>query len=155
MIDQKKIEQILDESLQETDLFPVSVSVSGANVIEIILDSDTEVSIDRCTQINRTLTEALDQDQEDFELTVMSAGIGQPLKLLRQFRKLQDQEVEVRFKDGTKLLAILKNTTEEEVTLAYTERVAEEGKKRKVTVERERTLSRDLIQSVCEHLTFK
>ena len=73
-----------------------------------------------------------DRDEEDFSLTVASAGIGSELKSLRQYRKLIGREVEAVLKDGSKLTAVLKDASAEALTLSYSEKVAVEGKKRRV-----------------------
>lgn len=88
MIDTERIREIIDEKLAGTDLFLVGIRQSPSNEIEITIDSDTSVGIDRCAELSRAVEEAFDRDAEDFELTVMSAGIGQPLTMLRQYRKL-------------------------------------------------------------------
>ena len=128
MIDTERIREIIDEKLAGTDLFLVGIRQSPSNEIEITIDSDTSVGIDRCAELSRAVEEAFDRDAEDFELTVMSAGIGQPLTMLRQYRKLIGREVEAVLKDGSKLTAVLKDASAEALTLSYSEKVAVEGK---------------------------
>ena len=147
MIDTERIREIIDEKLAGTDLFLVGIRQSPSNEIEITIDSDTSVGIDRCAELSRAVEEAFDRDAEDFELTVMSAGIGQPLTMLRQYRKLIGREVEAVLKDGSKLTAVLKDASAEALTLSYSEKVAVEGKKRRVSVEE--------IKTTREHLRFK
>ena len=96
-----------------------------------------------------------DREEEDFSLTVMSAGIGQPLILPRQYRKMIGKEVEVVLKDGSKLIATLKSFSDDTLTLTYTEKVAVEGKKRKVATEIERSLALSDIKTTKEYLNFK
>ena len=162
MIDTERIREIIDEKLAGTDLFLVGIRQSPSNEIEITIDSDTSVGIDsgmlgidRCAELSRAVEEAFDRDAEDFELTVMSAGIGQPLTMLRQYRKLIGREVEAVLKDGSKLTAVLKDASAEALTLSYSEKVAVEGKKRRVSVERERTIPLAEIKTTREHLRFK
>ena len=155
MIDTERIREIIDEKLAGTDLFLVGIRQSPSNESEITIDSDTSVGIDRCAELSRAVEEAFDRDAEDFELTVMSAGIGQPLTMLRQYRKLIGREVEAVLKDGSKLTAVLKDASAEALTLSYSEKVAVEGKKRRVSVERERTIPLAEIKTTREHLRFK
>ena len=145
MIDTERIREIIDEKLAGTDLFLVGIRQSPSNEIEITIDSDTSVGIDRCAELSRAVEEAFDRDAEDFELTVMSAGIGQ----------LIGREVEAVLKDGSKLTAVLKDASAEALTLSYSEKVAVEGKKRRVSVERERTIPLAEIKTTREHLRFK
>ena len=145
MIDTERIREIIDEKLAGTDLFLVGIRQSPSNEIEITIDSDTSVGIDRCAELSRAVEEAFDRDAEDFELTVM----------LRQYRKLIGREVEAVLKDGSKLTAVLKDASAEALTLSYSEKVAVEGKKRRVSVERERTIPLAEIKTTREHLRFK
>lgn len=155
MIDVTRVREIAETQMEGTDLFVVEVRVSPANEIVVTVDSDTQVGIDRCVELSRSIEGALDREQEDFELTVMSAGIGQPLKMLRQYRKLIGRPVEVILKDGGKIVGNLTNASETSIAVEYEERVAVEGKKRKQLVTTRRELSLDEVKSTCEYLDFK
>jgi ribosome maturation factor RimP len=155
MIDVTRVREIAETQMEGTDLFVVEVRVSPANEIVVTVDSDTQVGIDRCVELSRSIEGALDREQEDFELTVMSAGIGQPLKMLRQYRKLIGRPVEVILKDGGKIVGNLTDASETSIAVEYEERVAVEGKKRKQLVTTRRELSLDEVKSTCEYLDFK
>lgn len=128
MIDAVRIREIAEAQMDGTDLFVVDVRVAPGNGIEVVVDSDTQVGIDRCVALSRAIEASLDREQEDFELTVTSAGIGQPLRMLRQYRKLIGREVEVVLKEGGKLVATLTDATGEAITVEYQEKAAVEGK---------------------------
>lgn len=155
MIDVTRVREIAETQMEGTDLFVVEVRVSPANEIVVTVDSDTQVGIDRCVELSRSIEGALDREQEDFELTVMSAGIGQPLKMLRQYRKLIGRPVEVILKDGGKIVGNLTDASETSIAVEYEKRVAVEGKKRKQLVTTRRELSLDEVKSTCEYLDFK
>lgn len=155
MIDAAHVREIAEAQMEGTDLFVVEVRVTPANEIVVTVDSDTQVGIDRCVELSRSIEEALDRDQEDFELTVMSAGIGQPLKYLRQYRKLIGSPVEVVLKDGGKIIGKLVDASDNQIVVEYEERVTVEGKKRKQLVTTRRELSLDEVKSTCEYLDFK
>ena len=155
MIDVTRVREIAETQMEGTDLFVVEVRVSPANEIVVTVDSDTQVGIDRCVELSRSIEGALDREQEDFELTVMSAGIGQPLKMLRQYRKLIGRPVEVILKDGGKIVGNLTDASETSIAVEYEERVAIEGKNRKQLVTTRRELSLDEVKSTCEYLDFK
>ena len=155
MIDAAHVREIAEAQMEGTDLFVVEVRVTPANEIVVTVDSDTQVGIDRCVELSRSIEEALDRDQEDFELTVMSAGIGQPLKYLRQYRKLIGSTVEVVLKDGGKIVGKLVDASDNQIVVEYEERVTVEGKKRKQLVTTRRELSLDEVKSTCEYLDFK
>lgn len=155
MIDAAHVREIAEAQMEGTDLFVVEVRVTPANEIVVTVDSDTQVGIDRCVELSRSIEEAFDRDQEDFELTVMSAGIGQPLKYLRQYRKLIGSPVEVVLKDGGKIIGKLVDASDNQIAVEYEERVTVEGKKRKQLVTTRRELSLDEVKSTCEYLDFK
>lgn len=155
MIDISLIQKIVAEKLESTDMFLVEIKQSPSNEIEVILDSDTSVGIDICIAVSRAVNDAFDRDQEDFELTVTSAGIGQPLKLLRQYRKLIGKEVDLVLKSGEKITATLTAAAENDIDVEYPEKVAVEGKKRKETVVRKRNFALSEIKTTREHLNFK
>ena len=88
-------------------------------------------------------------------ISVYSAGVGQPLRLLRQYYKLVGQPVEVVLKSGEKILATLKEVSPEAITIGYTEKRLVEGKKRKIDVEVEESYTFDQIKTTKEYLDFK
>ena len=94
-------------------------------------------------------------DEEDFSLTVMSAGIGSELKSLRQYRKLTGKSAEVLLTSGVKILAKLEEVTDEGITLSYEEKQAVEGKKKKQLVKVTRSYPFDQIKYTKEWLDFK
>jgi len=126
-----KIKEIAEQVLADSDMFVVDCACSPSNEIMLTIDSDTHVSIDACAEINRAIEAAFDRDEEDFSLTVASAGIGEELRMLRQYRKIVGSPVEVLLAGGTKILATLEAVDEDGITLAYDEKAAVEGKKRK------------------------
>ena len=155
MIDVKEIRQAAEAALEGTDRFVVDVKCSPANEIEIVIDADSAVDLDACVELSRAVEARFDREVEDFELSVYSAGVGQPLKLLRQYHKLVGSTVEVLLISGVKVLATLKEATPEAVTVAYTEKRLVEGKKRKVEVEVEESYAFDQIKWVNEYLDLK
>ena len=80
MIDCEKILAIADRELAGTDLFTVSCKCSPMNEVELLIDSDTHVTIERCVELSRKIEAEFDRYDEDFSLTVASAGIGSELK---------------------------------------------------------------------------
>ena len=155
MIDCEKILTIADRELSGTDLFTVSCKCSPMNEVELLIDSDTHVTIERCAELSRTIEAEFDREVEDFSLTVASAGIGSELKNIRQYRKLIGSSIEVLLFSGVKILAKLDAVSDEGITISYEEKQAVEGKKRKVLVNVERTFSFSEIKYTKEYLDFK
>lgn len=155
MIETQKIIAAAERQLQGTEMFVVGCSCSPGNEIELLIDSDTSVSIDACVALSRAIEAEFDRDTEDFSLTVASAGIGSELKCLRQYRKLIGRPVEVLLQSGIKITARLDAADEAGLTLSYEEKQAVEGKKRKQLVRVTRAYPFDEIKSTKEYLDFK
>ncbi|MBO7221019.1 MAG: ribosome assembly cofactor RimP [Alistipes sp.] len=154
-MDIKEITAVAEKALEGSDMFVVDCTIAPDNTIEIILDSDTRVSIDACAMLNHAIGEKFDRDVEDYSLTVASAGIGEPLKLVRQYKKLVGNSVEVLLKSGVKILATLDDVTEENITLSYDEAVVVEGKKKKQIQRTTHTYAYDEIKWTKEYLDYK
>ncbi len=155
MIDTQKIVDAAERFLEGTDSFVVECKVLPGNDVELTIDSDTRIDIDACVTLSRAVEAEFDRDEEDFSLTVGSAGIGSELKLLRQIVKCTGRSVEVLLQDGVKILAKLDAADEKGLTLSYEEKQAVEGKKRKQVVTVTRTYTHDQIKWVKEYLDFK
>ncbi len=140
------VESVLKE--QNQPFFLVEVKCSADNVLEVVVDGMSGVDIDSCAAISRGIESHLDRDSEDYELTVSSAGIGDPLKLTAQYLKHEHKEVSVVLKDGRKLQGIMSSPTEETFLLTYQKKVeAEPGKKKKVLRDFTETISREEVKS--------
>ena len=150
------------------------------------LDCDGEqagVGIEDCAQISREIGERLverlpkntvdgvEQDA-DFSLTVMSAGLGQPLRLGRQYQKLMRRalereslpRVDVLFKDGRKLNgAVLCGIgygggdadCPSAIEVMYEVKELLPGKKRKELVEKHEQIALEETKAVTEYFEFK
>lgn len=154
-MDIEKIKEIAGQALEGSDMFVVDCTCTPSNEITLTIDSDTHVTIDACAELSRAVEEALDRDEEDFSLTVTSAGIGEDLRTLRQYRKLVGSPVEVLLDSGVKILATLDDADGEGVTLSYDEKVAVEGKKRKELQHVVRRYTFDEIKYTREYLDYK
>ena len=155
MIDCKKITEIAERELTGTDMFVVECTCSPANEVELLIDSDSSVSIDTCVALNRAIDAEFDRDLEDFSLMVASAGIGSELRVLRQYLKLVGKPVEVLLRNGVKLLATLDAADEESITLSYDEKAAIEGKKKKELQHVVKRYTMDEVKYTKEHLDYK
>ncbi|MBQ3026579.1 MAG: ribosome assembly cofactor RimP, partial [Alistipes sp.] len=153
-MDIKEIAVVAEQALEGTDMFLVDCTITPDNTIDLTIDSDTSVSIDACAMLNRAIGERFDRDEEDYSLTVASAGIGEPLKLVRQYRKLVGESIEVLLKSGVKILATLDEVTDEAITISYDEAVVVEGKKKKQIQRTTHTYTYDDIKWAKEYLDY-
>ena len=141
MIDKTALEQVINEALEGTKMYLVTIKVSKDNIIDVALDSDEDITIDDCVAVNDAVLAAFDRDDEDYELTVGSYGITSPLLLPRQYRKNVGYEVEVLTADGRKLKGIIADADDEGFTLTTTVKKKLEGKKRPELVEEQERFS--------------
>ncbi len=164
MIELQDITAATQEALGDGDLFLVDVKMSAGDEIEIFIDSDGRgddgrlrgVTVDDCVALTKAIEAKFDRDEEDFALTVSSAGIGQPLKVLRQYKKLVDKQIEVVLVSGGKLVATLEAVDENwNMTLSYTEKQRVEGKKRYEKVAKTAILSPEMVKKSTEYIDFK
>ena len=146
----------VDAAVAERGCFIVDVTVSAANDVEIVLETEEGiVDWNDCAAIDAVMHAAFDQDAEDYSLTVSSAGLDRPFKVYRQFLKAVGSKVDVKFKGGRRLVATLTAATEDTVTLQYTALEAVEGKKKKEKVEHEEVCPLADINSVTPYIDFK
>jgi len=153
MIDKVKIAELVNEKLTE-DQFLVDVKVSSSNVIDIMVDSDTGISINQIVEISRFVESNLDREVEDFELSVFSAGLSEPLSLVRQYKKNIDKEIEVLLTNGQKLTGILIKADDQGIDLEVTTKEKPEGSKKKELVTRVHSLGYPEIKEAKKVLKF-
>ncbi|MBR4775147.1 MAG: ribosome assembly cofactor RimP [Bacteroidales bacterium] len=114
----EQIIQAVEAAVAERGCFLVEVSVSKDNDIEIIIEKEEGVvDWEDCGAIDKVVHEAFDQDVEDYALTVSSAGLDRPFKVLRQYQKAIGSKVEVWLKGGKKVKGTLEAASEEEITV--------------------------------------
>lgn len=154
-----KISEIIDavgDAIVARKCFIVEINVSKDNDVEIVIESeDSNVVLDDCVEISRRFEECFDRSVEDYSLTVTSAGLDQPFKVLKQYRKAVGTQVEAALKSGRKFVAELVGADEDAVTLKYTLREAVEGKKKKELVEHCDSFGYDELNYVRPHIDFK
>ena len=146
MIDRNVVSGIVNEWLEDKDYFLVDVSVSPDDKIVVEIDHAEGVWIDDCVELSRFIESKLDREEEDYELEVGSAGIGQPFKVLQQYLIHIGKEVEVLTKEGKKLEGVLKDANEENMTVTIQKKVKLEGSKRPKMVEEDVTYKYDEIK---------
>ena len=155
MIDWNIVSGIVGEWLEDKDYFLVDVTVSPDDKIVVEIDHAEGVWIDDCVDLSRFIESKLDREEEDYELEVGSAGIGQPFKVLQQYLIHIGREVEVLTKEGKKLDGILKDANEENMTLTIQKKVKPEGAKRPKLVDEDVTYTYDEIKYTKYLISFK
>ena len=133
----------------------VEVTVSKENDVEVVIESEEGiVDLEDCVAISRYFETVFDREKEDYSLTVTSAGLDQPFKVLKQFEKAVGSKVEVSLKGGRKMVALLSAVDKDSITLTYSVKEAVEGKKKKELVEHTDRFEMDQVNAVRPYITF-
>ena len=156
MINKETVTALVEEWLQGNDYFLVDVIFGADDKIVIEIDHADGVWIEDCAELSRFLQERLGDELGDFELEVGSAGIGQPFKVIQQYRNHVGKEVEVLTVDGQKLQGILKAVNDDETfVVTVKEKQHQEGKKRPVLVEVDKSFAISSVKYCKYLLNFK
>ena len=155
MIDKNYVNKLVEEWLEDKDYFLTDLTISPDDRIVVEIDHEEGVWIEDCVELSRFIESHLDREQEDFELEVGSAGIGQPFKVLRQYEIHQGENVEVLTTEGRKLQGVLHDVTEQGFMLTVEEKVREEGAKRPKLVSRDINLTFEQVKWTKYLLIFK
>lgn len=137
MISKKKVKQLINERIEELDngLFIVELWISASNQIKVEIDKyEGNVSVDDCIRVSRNVEHNLDREEEDFELSVSSAGLDKPLRVYAQYKKNIGRDVKVKRKEGGKIEGTMIDATPEQITIQTSHKEAIEGKKKKELV---------------------
>ncbi|MBD9111334.1 ribosome assembly cofactor RimP [Bacteroides nordii] len=155
MIEKKTVCQIVEEWLEGKDYFLVEVTVSLDDKIVVEIDHAEGVWIEDCVELSRFIESKLNREEEDYELEVGSAGIGQPFKVVQQYYNHIGSEVEVLTKSGKKLAGVLKEADEEKFVVTVQKKVKLDGAKRPKLMEEDETFRYDEIKYTKYLISFK
>ena len=155
MIDKNVVKKLVDEWLQDQEYFLVDIEISPDNRIVVEIDHADGVWIEDCVALSRYIEERLSRDDEDYELEVGSAGLGQPFKVHQQYVNFVGKEVEVLDADGKKVKGILKAVDGNDFTVGVEEKVKVEGKKRPVKQEVDHVFQMDKVKYTKYIISFK
>jgi ribosome maturation factor RimP len=155
MITAEQIQALITPLMENTDLFLVEVNVRPGNKIEVILDRDSGLTIEQCTEVHRHILRELDRDVEDYSLDVSSPDISKPLKISRQYIKNIGREVAVKLRDKSKFVGELIAANDMDFTIRFEEKILPEGKKKKEVVVREVKIEYTNAQETKVQISFK
>ena len=146
MIDKNVVKKLVEEWLQDKEYFLVSIEISPDDRIVVEIDHADGVWIEDCVALSKYIEDHLIRDEEDYELEVGSAGLGQPFKVPQQYINFIGKEVEVLDADGKKVKGILKAVEGNDFTVGVEEKVKVEGKKRPVKQEVDHVYQMDKVK---------
>lgn len=118
---QQRLEELARETIAEDNqYFLVDVKVHPKKKLQVFIDGDYGITIDKCAEISRYIEEQLDDEGiagNDYVLEVSSPGMNNPLKVLRQYKRRIGNEVEVVLYTGEKLEGILRQAEHDKIVL--------------------------------------
>ncbi|MBC7417894.1 MAG: ribosome assembly cofactor RimP [Pedobacter sp.] len=103
---EERVKALVEEKIADKkELFLVDVKMLPNNKLIIEVDGDDGISIQECVDISRHVGFHLEEENtiaQAYNLEVSSPGVGEPLKLQRQYAKNIGRLLAVKFKDGLK-----------------------------------------------------
>ena len=155
MINKDTVRSIVEEWLDGKEYFLVDIEISPDDRIVVEIDHADGVWIEDCVELSRFIEDHLSRDEEDYELEVGSAGLGQPFKVAQQYHCFVDKDVEVLDADGKKYKGVLKAVEGNDFTVTVQEKQKVEGKKRPQLVDTAHTFQMDKVKYTKYLINFK
>ena len=100
MITESIIRALVEEKMEDTDQFIVSVRVMPTNRIRVYVDAVGGINVNDCVGISRHIEGNLDREVEDYELEVSSPGLTEPFQHPLQYKKNVGREIKVTTVEG-------------------------------------------------------
>ena len=155
MINKDTVRSIVEEWLDGKEYFLVDIEISPDDRIVVEIDHADGVWIEDCVELSRFIEDHLSRDEEDYELEVGSAGLGQPFKVAQQYHCFVGKDVEVLDADGKKYKGVLKAVEGNDFTVTVQEKQKAEGKKRPQLVDTDHTFQMDKVKYTKYLINFK
>jgi len=101
---EKRVIELVEEKISDRpELFLVEVKMLPNHKLIIHVDGDEGISIQDCAAISRHVGFHLEEEntiEKAYNLEVSSPGVGEPLKLKRQYEKNIGREISVKLAGG-------------------------------------------------------
>lgn len=151
-----EIKKAIEPEIIDRKMFLVDIGIKKDNVIEITIEREEGlITLDDCVSLSRFFETQFDREKEDYELTVTSAGLDRPFKVLGQFKKAIGKKVEVMLKGGKKIIGTLTNANENEITIDYSSLEKIEGAKKKQLIQHEDKFPMEDVNSTTYFIEFE
>ena len=131
------IQLVKDYISKNESIFLVDLIITRSNQIEILIDSFTGISIKNCMSLSRHIESSLDREVCDFSLQVASAGLNEPFKVFKQYKKSIGKEVSEYLKGGQKILGKIIDANEGKGINLETVKLNKKGKKKIQTIDQQ------------------
>lgn len=128
---ESRVAELVEEKIADRpDLFLVEVKMLPNNKLIIHVDGDQGINIQDCAAISRHVGFHLEEENAiatAYNLEVSSPGVGEPLKLTRQYIKNIGRDLAIKLANGDKKEGKLLEANEATITIE--EKIKEKGKK--------------------------
>jgi ribosome maturation factor RimP len=135
MITKEQIKTIIENNI-DSDQYIVEIEVHANNAIFVSIDGYKGVTIEDCVKLSRLIESSFDREIEDFELEVSSAGLSEPFRVIEQYKKNIDKQIDILLNNGSKFPAKIVSVTDSGINV-YTEKTikSKETKKKQIITE--------------------
>ena len=151
---ENRVKELIEEKISDRpELFLVEVKMLPNNKLIIHVDGDEGISIQDCAAISRHVGFHLEEEntiEKAYNLEVSSPGVGEPLKLTRQYHKNIGRDLGIKLKDGIQKEGKLMSVDDNGIVIQ--ERKKEKGKKAELV---ETSLTFDQITETKVLISFK
>jgi len=149
--------EILNEIVDYGDdsLFVVSLSISSAKKINLLVDSMKGITIGDCAKISRTLRKKFEEQLDEYELNVSSPGVDKAFLIDKQYEKNIGQDIEIILLSGEKHKGKLLKFQNNIIELEETKKVKKKNSKKKETVSETISVEKQNIKKTKLVLKFK
>jgi len=128
---EKRVIELVEEKISDRpELFLVEVKMLPNNKLIIHVDGDEGISIQDCAAISRHVGFHLEEEnaiEKAYNLEVSSPGVGEPLRLKRQYQKNVGRDLSVKLNNGDLKEGKLLSIDDKSITIEA--KVKEKGKK--------------------------
>ena len=114
------IRNLIEEVNPEIFIVDIKLSISSKSVLSILLDTDTGIGIRDIARVSRKLNFYFEEEDPfsfAFNLEVGSPGVGNPLKVRRQYSRNLGRKLKVTLLDGDLVHGKLREVHEEHIVL--------------------------------------
>jgi ribosome maturation factor RimP len=128
---EKRVTELIEEKISDRpELFLVEVKMLPNNKLIIHVDGDEGINIQDCAAISRHVGFHLEEENtidKAYNLEVSSPGVGEPLRLKRQYDKNVGREVGIKLSNGELKEGKLLSVTDQGILIEA--KVKDKGKK--------------------------
>jgi len=151
---ENRVKELIEEKISDRpELFLVEVKMLPNNKLIIHVDGDEGISIQDCAAISRHVGFHLEEEntiEKAYNLEVSSPGVGEPLKLKRQYEKNIGRDLSIKLIGGELKEGKLLSMNDSSITIEA--KVKEKGKKAQLV---ETTIGFDNIIETKVLISFK